>query len=514
MYQYFVTQGPPPSAIPPVEYAPYQEAMPERVIPESALKLIPVPEQAQLTQKFVTVSTSLYEAIWSNQGGVLTSWKLINHKNNKRKNFDLVPAISEEIGIYPFSIIEFEKIELEEIRLNIFNSALYKISGENYEIKDGEKEEIRFSYSTTDGMEVEKVYTFYGGRYDIGVDIRLSKNGQPIEPNVIWGFGIGNPEDSELKNKRRVDKGAMIMTFDSIIRINQNNRRTGFRLPLYYSVNWAAFYDNYYVVFFLPSEEKGTAVFFQTYEEEMPLSFLSVSSPEKVYIGQKDYDSLVNFGHDVKRIMRFGLFGERLFIWIKYIHKYIPSWGFIIIVIALIITLLLFTLKNRIVLIEPSISSFEAIKDRVNFKKSIIAITISGLLCGILRRSAVGEMVVVYMIQWAIYITLAFYVAQILLWILSKFFGGKGSIIVQANLFATFHAPMTALIALLVLIPDIGKFTAFLLGLYTLILSFFGLRVIHNYSAVKTVLTLLIFIIVSPILLALVYVLWLTMSVK
>jgi YidC/Oxa1 family membrane protein insertase len=75
--------------------------------------------------------------------------------------------------------------------------------------------------------------------------------------------------------------------------------------------------------------------------------FLSVSVPDKAYIGPKDFDRLRSFGHEAKKIINFGFFGsiaEVLLISIKFIHRYVPNWGFAIIILTILIKLVFFPL--------------------------------------------------------------------------------------------------------------------------------------------------------------------------
>ncbi|MEW5901913.1 MAG: membrane protein insertase YidC, partial [Acidobacteriota bacterium] len=53
------------------------------------------------------------------------------------------------------------------------------------------------------------------------------------------------------------------------------------------------------------------------------------------------------FGHEAKKLINFGFFGaiaEILLISIKFIHKFIPNWGFAIIVLTLLIKIIFFPL--------------------------------------------------------------------------------------------------------------------------------------------------------------------------
>ena len=52
----------------------------------------------------VVIDTSLYRAEWSNKGGVLLSWRLKKHKNDKKEALELVPLKALETGMFPFSL--------------------------------------------------------------------------------------------------------------------------------------------------------------------------------------------------------------------------------------------------------------------------------------------------------------------------------------------------------------------------------------------------------------------------
>jgi|GEM_PF-3852509 hypothetical protein len=100
------------------------------------------------TEEEIIVSTSLYTARWTNKGGVLLSWKLHHHKNEKDEALELVPAAAEASGVQPLALLEAldpSRATIEELRSTPLNTALYEATGGNLSLKDGEKRRSPFS---------------------------------------------------------------------------------------------------------------------------------------------------------------------------------------------------------------------------------------------------------------------------------------------------------------------------------------------------------------------------------
>jgi YidC/Oxa1 family membrane protein insertase len=104
---------------------------------------------AEREEKF-TVSSPLYTAVWSNKGGVLLSWKLRRHLNEKKEDLELVPVVAKDVGLYPFALLEEldpSRMTLEGITASPLNGSFYKATGGNLNLRDGETGALRFSYA-------------------------------------------------------------------------------------------------------------------------------------------------------------------------------------------------------------------------------------------------------------------------------------------------------------------------------------------------------------------------------
>jgi YidC/Oxa1 family membrane protein insertase len=312
---------------------------------------VPAPKASAAAGEIkTTIDTSLYQAVWSNKGGVLLSWKLKKHLDQARQPLELVPKAAEALGVFPFALLEDvssapPSLDYAALQASPLNASLYETAGSNAVLKDGDTAEIRFRYSDGKDLEVEKVYIFTGGRYDFQTEVRCLRAGKPVETRVLWGPGIGNPTAEEMKKSFGAGGGMTAYASTNIYRVDEAKYKP--EQSLINFTAWSAYDDNYFCALFLPAGEAGSAALLRRDVEAGPRFYLAVSRPGRAFIGPKDYDVLTAFGHDAKKLVRFGTFGifaEVLFAVIKAVHKAVPNWGWSIIILTLIIKIIFFPL--------------------------------------------------------------------------------------------------------------------------------------------------------------------------
>jgi YidC/Oxa1 family membrane protein insertase len=306
----------------------------------------PAPESLQAVsaqgEEEVLVETSLYRAVWSNRGGVLKSWTLKKYTNDAKEPLDLVASRARELSRYPFSL------EAGDQALSgTLNSVLYEPSGTKLDLKDGEKGEIRFSYSDGKSVRAEKVLKFTGGTYAVGIETSVFKDGQEIVPSVLWEPGIGTPSGAEMKQPVGFSTGAAVFTGGKVYRIDEKKYKP--EQSAFNFVGWGAYEENYFTALFVLPPQKGQAAFLQAAgpQGQAPSYVLSVTQPLSAFIGPKDFDALKAFGHDTRKVINFGMFGsiaEILLIVVKFFHKLVPNWGLAIILLTIVTKVVFFPL--------------------------------------------------------------------------------------------------------------------------------------------------------------------------
>jgi YidC/Oxa1 family membrane protein insertase len=343
-----------------------KESLPQAGVPQETQKK---QEQSKVqtvsaqAEENILIETSLYQAVWSNKGGVLKSWKLKKHADDEGEDLELVSRRSSELQIYGLSL-RTEDPDFD----NTINNALYKSSNLKLELKEGQRGELRFQYANVSGTKVEKVFTFQSGTYDFSLLINVWKNGQKIEPRLLWGPGFGNL--SPLEQKKRFGRESGLAVFASGKVIHEAEKKVKPESNVFNFTQWAAYENNYFAALFITSPQVASAAFLKEGPENTPYFFLSLSLPQKVYIGPKDIDTLTLFGHEAKRLINFGLFGfiaEILLRASKFFFKLIPNWGVTIIILTFVIKILFFPLTYssmrsmaKIQEIQPKIKALRA----------------------------------------------------------------------------------------------------------------------------------------------------------
>lgn len=332
----------------------------QKILPEQkpAPVEVPVQEDFEATietrEQKIIIETSLFKAIWSNKGAVLKSWRLKEHVDEEGEPLELISGRSAAIDRFPF-ILSTDDPSFD----NLINTALYTVSKPGLRLVDGQNGSIRFEYSQEDGTKVEKLFTFTDGRYIFDMEINVWKNGMRIDPRLIWGPGIGNASIASQGARIGISNGIAV---SSAGKVQFRDERKPYRLEnsAFSFVNWGAYNDQYFTAMFFPSSQNSSARFIKEDRqieipgEDLPQTisyfFLSISIPDKAYIGPKEFDRLVALGGNAKGVLRFGLFGaisEILFRAMKAVYKTIPNWGLCIILITLFVKIIFFPLTYK-----------------------------------------------------------------------------------------------------------------------------------------------------------------------
>jgi YidC/Oxa1 family membrane protein insertase len=384
--------------------APAVEAEPAPAVPAPAAAQVPVSAEKRET---ITVKTGLYEATWSNKGGVLTGWALKKHKSYEKTDFELVPEAAGKPGLpFPFSV------SLEDpalgARLNgmdyVWESDLEPVTvppdaasprkdevGYVLDVPSGGTGELRFTYADGASVRIEKVLRFRDGVYPIEIEIRVWKDGVLLPSSFLWGPGIGRMSEKEQKVRNATmggtsASGAVFYANGRPQRLAERGYKPEFAAPT--APNWAAYEDQYFTALFVFPGRIGQAAFVKETAEGGAGFYLAVqaSSPAapnaKVlgYIGPKESEALVAFGHGTKAVIRYSKFlglnlkpiAEIMLAGVKLCYRVVPNWGLAIILLTIVIKLLFFPLTYsstksmaRMAELQPKVKAL-----RAKYKKS------------------------------------------------------------------------------------------------------------------------------------------------
>lgn len=107
-----------------------------------------------------------------------------------------------------------------------------------------------------------------------------------------------------------------------------------------------------------------------------------------------------------------------------------------------------------------------------------------------------------------------FYSFEIVLFIVARLLGGKGSFGTQAYMQSLFYAPLAVVQQVVVVIPIVGRFLFALIALYSLYLTTTSLKAAHGYSAPRATLTWVIPIVLNAVVVSIIVALLIVNSAR
>jgi YidC/Oxa1 family membrane protein insertase len=329
-----------------------------RATASAAVASVAVKHDSQ--ERSIVVENSLYRVEISNSGAVVKSWQLKNYKDDAKPQrvLDVVhQEASQQTGGWPFSVV----LDDEQLH-NAANGGLYQNSSDGTTLHA--PADVEFSWS--DGhLEVTKHFRF-DHTYVVRIEISAKLNGSPIPAGIAWlgGFGdltVTNPAPVETV-QTYYSEGGKISTFPHKKLEGVEKWPPGVWQG---GKEFTGIEDRYFTAAFLPASGAASGgletrywktsrtvhVNDQDALEPVPQVATRTSAQPlalRVFVGPKDYDDLKKMNPPLHGLISFGwleFIAEPLFHGLKWIHNYIPNWGWAIVVLTLVINMLLFPLR-------------------------------------------------------------------------------------------------------------------------------------------------------------------------
>jgi YidC/Oxa1 family membrane protein insertase len=334
-------------------------------------------------ERTIVVENSLYRVEISNRGAVVKSWQLKNYKDDSKPQrvLDVVHAdASLQTGGWPFSVILDDAQLQNAANFGLFQTELAGRPGCPGTEERADKVVIdpsgkmttffnapaEFCVSWSDGrLEVIKHFKF-DHTYVVRLETSVKLNGNPIKAGLGWlgGFGdltVTNPAPVETVSTY-YSEGGKVSTFlykklDDLEKWGPGLWQGG--------KDYVGIEDRYFTAAFLPASGatggplearywkswRTVHVNGQDAAEPVPqVAAVTAKQPEdlRVYVGPKDYDDLKKMNPPLHGLINFGwleFIAEPLFHGLKWLHNYVPNWGWAIVVLTLFINMLLFPLR-------------------------------------------------------------------------------------------------------------------------------------------------------------------------
>jgi YidC/Oxa1 family membrane protein insertase len=340
----------------------------------------PAPVTAESSERQITVDSPALTAVFSNRGARLVSWRLKQYRDENGNAVDLVPSSLPPEQPTPFSL-QVDDPQLTQ-RLN---SAIYRVSGDqNGQLTAADAgATLVFDYEDASGLKARKEFRIDPRNYQITFSTQVSRDGQTLNPAVMWGPGLGDigaqsSGGSFFTGNYRQAPQAIFHRNDEVERIDpgtlqgQPTQEGQFR--------FAGVDDHYFIatavnpgqarLTYAPLTVPGDA---GAVRALVGYTIAFAQAPQNVtfFFGPKQFDLLRSIDAELVRAIDFGIFGwlaVPLLGALQWLYGYIGNYGWAIVLLTIGINLAIFPLRHKSVVSMRKMQELQpqmkAIQDR------------------------------------------------------------------------------------------------------------------------------------------------------
>lgn len=348
-----------------------EAAKPAAAKPTKAPAVAAAPAAAA-AERTIIVESSLYRVVLSNRGAVVRSWQLKKYTDEQNHTLDVVNSkVAQQTGEWPLSVY-LNDAEAETAA----NQGLYEVTAEGgKKLAPGQTTlmapaELDFHWS--DGnVEVTKRVKF-DRSYTADLEVSVRDAGRPVAAGVAWRSGFGDITAYRAASQMTVfyNQDGKISTI-ATKNVGQKDQRSEMaEQPGSFSA--VGIEDLYFAAAFLPQlpvpghplpanltltarqlghdfEQDGKSA-----HEVLPemAAGMTTAGPLnlRLFVGPKDLDTLKAIRPPLNGLVQFGwttFIAEPLFYSLLWMHRYIPNYGWAIVVMTIAINMLLYPMKLK-----------------------------------------------------------------------------------------------------------------------------------------------------------------------
>ncbi len=347
-------------AVTPQKHAEMAAAKPVRAIP------IPVVRANQ--QQTLSIDSPLYRVEMSNRGGVVTVWELKKYLDDAKppRPLDLVnPSFAQDFG-WPLSLQLPDNPQLESQA----NDGFYQVSistpqGPVPASQTVYHAPVTITFHFSNGhLDVRKTLNFTQN-YQLTVDASVSIDGKPVPAALAWRGGFGDKtvyHEAQLIQVFYNETGKVELLSYKKLGVSGNESQPALRSgPLQFT----GIEDQFFTATFIPdhmsnlslwdwSRNRTTTVDGKQQSERVAEMAAGTTQAEplhmRMYVGPKDLALLSKVHPSLEALVNFGwttVIGKPLLFVLQWLHKFIPNYGWAIVVLTLIINFAVFPLKMK-----------------------------------------------------------------------------------------------------------------------------------------------------------------------
>jgi YidC/Oxa1 family membrane protein insertase len=334
----------------------------------------PAPGAAPLVsdqaERDIRIETANVSAVFTNRGARLKSWRLKRYLDANKQPQELVVPV-------PGQPLPFTLRTPDDAATSTLTQSLYAVTGAPDSSAITAPAEVTFEYRDSAGLAATKAFRLEPDSYVVSFKATVTKDSRALPVAIQWGPAVGDSAQGSSyaqKAEGLVSLDGKAQRFAAKDIAKQSTHEGPFR--------YAGVDDNYFMSVALPSGPVKV-----TYSpvsipgpnpKDPPHEFVAyslepadASANVRFFVGPKDFDVLKSVGPDMDQAINFGMFKVivvPLLQSLKWVHTFVGSYGWSIVILTVIINLILFPLQHKSIVsmrkmqeIQPQV---KAIQDR------------------------------------------------------------------------------------------------------------------------------------------------------
>jgi YidC/Oxa1 family membrane protein insertase len=321
----------------------------------------------------VIVESPLYRVeIW-NRGGVVRSWQLRKYQDDSQppQTLDLVHSDTcRQEDAWPLSVTLSDP-QLESAA----NSGFYEINAGSTAASGVLQAPVQLDMVWSDGhLQVTKHLKF-GPDYIVEADVSVQRDGQQLPAGLAWRGGFGDLTMHSALRRGPLPEQLFYSQAGKLSTLAIKNlgapKQPDVRATLPGPYEFVGVEDPFFTAAFLPLENtagvatpgltlthwaqtesvhQGDTVATQPVAEMSAGTAGSGALAVRIYVGPKSLDTLKAVQPPLNDLLNFGWFtviSEPLFYALRWVHGFVPDWGWAIVGLTIIINMLLYPLAAK-----------------------------------------------------------------------------------------------------------------------------------------------------------------------
>lgn len=318
--------------------------------------IAPSESDTKATSQKRVISSEFYRAVVDNQGAVLTSWQLNKYKTAQGGIFEMIaPSRGNEILAYPGALL-FKDQGLT----NIANKEFYEITVDGGSFENIAAPATIIMKLKRGDLEIEKKFSFNKDKYSVNLSVVAQKGGKPLEYKFYLGKDIG-PDSEHVNSTAQLEavyfEGGKVKRESPPEDENENKKIQG-------DIRWVGLDMQYFTEIAYPSiplpyyQIQRIPVKIQELDGKVTeRNLLRLTTPVEgslqyeLYLGPKNQKDLAaikaSYAGEVINYGFFSIVVKPLLTVLKWINQYVHNYGFAIIILTLLLSLILFPFRLK-----------------------------------------------------------------------------------------------------------------------------------------------------------------------